>query len=97
MTAVVTANLAKSLKAAGRVPCTARLGVTVRVDGYAGRMRLGEDPQNPPPEVDPEDLRKHGGAAVRLVHDLAPGESARWADLVNTAASMAEIEDQGQL
>ena len=52
--------------------------------------------QGQPPEVDPEDLRKHGDKALRLVHDLAPGESARWANLVNTAASMAEIEDPGQ-
>ena len=44
------------------------------------------------PEVDPEDLRKHGTDALRLVHDLGPGESIRWADVVNTAASMAEIE-----
>jgi hypothetical protein len=55
-------------------------------EGHHGRL----------PEVDPEDLRKHGGEAVRLADDLAPGESARWADLVNTAASMAEIEDPGQ-
>ncbi len=46
-----------------------------------------------PPEVDPEDLRKHGDKAVRLADDLAPGEVVRWADLVNTAASMADIED----
>jgi hypothetical protein len=50
--------------------------------------------QNQQPEVNPEDLRKYGGAALRLAHDLAPGESARWADLVNTAASMDEIEEQ---
>jgi len=49
-----------------------------------------------PPEVDPEDLRKYNDAALRLAHDLAPGEWVRWADLVNTAASMAEIEDQDQ-
>lgn len=55
------------------------------------------DPQNQPPEVDPEDLRKYGDAAVRLAQDLAPGELVRWADLANTAASMAEIEDSSQL
>jgi hypothetical protein len=44
------------------------------------------------PEVDPEDLRKYDEAARRLASDLAPGESVRWADLVNTAASMGEIE-----
>ena len=32
------------------------------------------------------DLRNHGEATLRLAHDLARGESARWADLVNTAA-----------
>jgi hypothetical protein len=48
------------------------------------------------PEVSPEDLSKYNDAAIRLTKDLAPGESARWADLVNTAASMAELEnDQG--
>lgn len=47
-----------------------------------------------PPEVDPEDLRKHDGKAVRLAHDLASGEVVRWADLVNTATSMADIEDE---
>jgi hypothetical protein len=46
------------------------------------------------PEVDPEDLRKYDEAARRLANDLAPGESANWADLVNTAASMGEIEEQ---
>ena len=61
---------------------------------YACGMSSEEDR---PPEVDPEDLRKHGDAARRLADDLTrPGESARWADLVNTAASMAEIEDQDQ-
>lgn len=44
------------------------------------------------PEVDAEDLSKYGDAALRLVHDLGPGESIRWADAVNTAASMAEAE-----
>lgn len=53
-------------------------------------------PEGEPPEVDPEDLRKHGDNAVRLVHDLRPGESIRWADAVNTAASMADLEDPGQ-
>jgi hypothetical protein len=47
------------------------------------------------PEVDPEDLRNHGDAALRLVHDLAPGENIRWADAVNTAATMAEAEAEG--
>lgn len=50
-------------------------------------------PESLPPEVRPEDLHKHGDEAVRLARDLARGESSRWADLVNTAASMAEIED----
>ena len=48
------------------------------------------------PEVDPEDLREYGDAALHLARTLNPGESVRWADLVNTAASMAEIEGQGQ-
>jgi hypothetical protein len=47
------------------------------------------------PKVVPEDLREHGAAALRLVHDLAPGESIRWADAVNTAASMAEEGAEG--
>lgn len=64
--------------------------------GYFGGMSTQTGPpQGRPPEVEPEDLRKHGDKALRLAHDLAPGESARWADLVNTAASMAEIEDPG--
>jgi hypothetical protein len=46
------------------------------------------------PEVDPEDLRKYNDEAIMLAHDLAPGESARWADLVNTAASMGEIDNE---
>jgi hypothetical protein len=54
------------------------------------------NPQSQPPEVDPEDLRKHGVKALRMARDLAPGESVRWANLVNTAASMAEIEDSGE-
>jgi len=62
--------------------------------GYAGGMSLEEDHQDRLPEVDPEDLSKHGAAALRLANDLAPGESVRWADLVNTATSMAEVEDQ---
>jgi len=45
------------------------------------------------PEVHPEDLLRHDSAAHQLAHDLAPGESARWADLVNTAASMADLEE----
>jgi len=64
----------------------------IDTDHYAGAMTPDESSQNRQPEVDPEDLRKHGDAALRLAHDLAPRESARWADLVNTAASMAEIE-----
>jgi hypothetical protein len=31
---------------------------------------------------------------VRLAHDLARGQTATWANLVNTAASTAEIEEQ---
>lgn len=64
--------------------------------GYGSGMSPQEGPHGQPPEVDPEDLHKHGDEALRLAHDLAPGESARWADLVNAAASMAEIEDPGQ-
>jgi hypothetical protein len=45
------------------------------------------------PEVTPEDLAKYNDAAIKLAEDLAPGESARWADLVNTAVSMAEVEE----
>jgi hypothetical protein len=45
-------------------------------------------------KVTPEDLVKHNNAAIKLAQDLAPGELARWADLVNTAASMAEVEDE---
>jgi hypothetical protein len=41
-------------------------------------------------EMTPEDLAKYNTAAIRLAQDLAPGESARWADLVNTAASMGK-------
>jgi hypothetical protein len=68
---------------------------------YIEAMRaLGEEPVidigMAEPEVDPEDLRKHGDKAVRLVHDLGPGDSVRWADAVNTAASLAEAEDPGQ-
>ena len=48
------------------------------------------------PEVTSEDLAKYNDAAIKLAHDLAPGESVRWADLVNTAASMAEVEDDEQ-
>jgi hypothetical protein len=64
--------------------------------GYGSGMSPQVGPQSQPPEVDPEDLRKRGDEALRLAHDLAIGESARWADLVNTAASMAEMEDPGQ-
>jgi hypothetical protein len=46
------------------------------------------------PEVTAEDLEKHGAAALRMMYDLAPGEFARWADLVNTAASMSDIEGE---
>ena len=46
------------------------------------------------PEVTPEDLAKYNDAAIELAHDLAPGESARWADLVNTAASMGKIHNE---
>lgn len=49
----------------------------------------------PMPEVDPEDLSNHGDPALRLVHDLAPDESIRWAGAVNTAATMAEAEAEG--
>jgi hypothetical protein len=59
-------------------------------------MPSPEESERWAPEVDPEDLRNHGEAALRLARDLARGESVRWADLVNTAASMAEIEDQDQ-
>ncbi len=59
-------------------------------------MSPEESSQNRQPEVDPEDLGKYDDAALRLARDLAPGESARWADLVNTAASMGEIEEQDQ-
>ena len=54
---------------------------------------LSEDSKVPQTEVHPEDLCKHGDAALRLLRDLGPGESVRWADAVNTAASMAEIEN----
>lgn len=46
------------------------------------------------PEVTSEDLAKYSDEAIMLAHDLAPGESARWADLVNTAASMGEVRNQ---
>jgi hypothetical protein len=64
--------------------------------GYADSMPLEEDHGDQRPEVDAEDLSRHDAAALRLANDLGPGESARWADLVNTAASMAEVEDQDQ-
>lgn len=35
------------------------------------------------PEVESEDLREHGEQALRLARTLNPGESVRWADLVN--------------
>jgi hypothetical protein len=46
------------------------------------------------PEVTPEDVAKYNDEAIMLAHDLAPGEGARWADLVNTAASMGEIHNE---
>ena len=45
-------------------------------------------------EVTPEDLAKYNDAAIMLAYDLAPGESASWANLVNTAASMGEINNE---
>jgi hypothetical protein len=46
------------------------------------------------PEVTPEDLAKYNDEAIMLAYDLAPGESAMWANLVNTAASMGEIHNE---
>jgi hypothetical protein len=46
------------------------------------------------PEVTPEDLAKYNNEAIMLAYDLVPGESARWADLVNTAASMGEVHNE---
>jgi hypothetical protein len=41
-----------------------------------------------------DDLAKYNDQAIMLAYELAPGESARWADLVNTAASMGEIHNE---
>ena len=46
------------------------------------------------PEVTPEDLAKYNGEAIKLARDLKPGERAKWADLVNSAASMGEIHNE---
>jgi hypothetical protein len=46
------------------------------------------------PEVDLEDLAKYGDAAIQLVHDIKFGETIRWADAVNTAASMDDLENE---
>jgi len=48
-------------------------------------QRIGGREIQAMPEVDPEDLSTHGA-------DLGPSESIRWADAVNTAATMAEAE-----
>ena len=45
-------------------------------------------------EVAPGDLTKYNNAAIMLAYDLAPGEAARWADLVNTAASTGKINNE---
>jgi hypothetical protein len=45
-------------------------------------------------EVTPEDLAKYNDAAIMLAYDLAPEESASWANLVNAAASMGEINNE---
>ena len=45
------------------------------------------------PEVDPEDLKNHGEKAKQHVYDLQPGEAIRWADAVNTQASMTGLEN----
>jgi hypothetical protein len=76
---------------------------TYRKDGRVGALLLrypvhrkltgGTVSHHIPPELDLEDLRKHGDKAVRPSDDLASGEVVRWADLVNAAASMADIED----
>ncbi len=70
-----------------------RLAAGMDADHYADAMSPEESSQNRQPEVDPEDLRKHGDAALRLANDLRPGETSTWANLVNSAVSMAEIED----
>jgi hypothetical protein len=44
------------------------------------------------PEVTPEDLAEFNDAAIQLARTLPPG-TYRWGSLVNTAASMAEVED----
>lgn len=44
------------------------------------------------PEVSPEDLAAYDKDAQRLMEDLAPGESMRWADALNAAASMAKLK-----
>ncbi len=44
------------------------------------------------PKVTPEDLAKYNDAAIQLARSLPPG-TYRWGALVNTAASMAEVED----
>lgn len=46
------------------------------------------------PEVTPEDLAKYNDEAIMLAYDFAPGESAKWANLVNTAVSMGEIHNE---
>ncbi len=46
------------------------------------------------PEVSPEDLVNHGDKALQLVHELQPGESIRWADAVNAAARMDELDSE---
>ena len=58
-----------------------------------GRMVREESPRGWLPEVDPEDLTKYGDAALRMVDGLSRGESVRWANLVNTAASMADVDE----
>ncbi len=68
----------------------------IDADHYAGAMSREESSQSRQPKVVPEDLRKYGGVAVRLAYDLASGETSTWANLVNTAASMGEIEEQDQ-
>ena len=67
-----------------------------RVGGRSGDTKTRAATLIAMPEVTSEDLAKYNDAAIKLAHDLAPGESVRWADLVNTAASMAEVEDDEQ-
>ena len=66
------------------------------IDSYQSELPYPDyaSPMNQPTEVDPEDLRMYNDEAVMLAYDLAPGESSRWADLVNTAASMGEIHNE---